>query len=159
MAMLRATLSAIPDFYHCMSPSCPSGQIHEDAENNPIFTCNSCRNRYCITCKTPWHGDISCEMFRRGEQRKEAEDGERKELKTRKQAEEKATEAALRKVTKDCPGCGCKIEKIADGCDIMNCEIFALFFPLPLSSHVHFLFQSTYLSYLADAKRFPFLRL
>ncbi|GAB7338858.1 hypothetical protein MBLNU457_5544t2 [Dothideomycetes sp. NU457] len=116
---LVSTLSALPDFTWCTARSCKSGQIHvsespfdsPDSCNNDIFTCAVCDHKHCVSCKRDWHEDQSCEEAA-------TEDAKRRR---ERQAEDKASEKQVGKISKPCPGCGVKIEKNG-GCINMHCE-------------------------------------
>lgn len=126
---LRAALGRIEDFHACMSADCSSGQIHEDADNNPISTCQACGLQHCVPCRVPWHRGLSCKKFR---QKKEETEGEETRLrKKRKLDEEKASLDLLERATKLCPACNIKMEKIEDTRDIMTCKGMFPDFPNP----------------------------
>ncbi|KAF2707664.1 hypothetical protein K504DRAFT_383363 [Pleomassaria siparia CBS 279.74] len=45
----RATLSNLPNFHWCQSPTCSSGQFHDErALNNLTFACESCGHMHCL---------------------------------------------------------------------------------------------------------------
>ncbi|KAK3064260.1 hypothetical protein LTS18_008779 [Coniosporium uncinatum] len=54
--MTHNTLNKIENFYYCQNSAggCKSGQIHENAEAEPIFTCNACgsqcHHEFCWRC-------------------------------------------------------------------------------------------------------------
>jgi IBR domain, a half RING-finger domain len=104
---LRATLNAIPSFRWCIGPNCDSGQIH-DAEGGTIFTCTSCKYKSCTTCEREFHEGETCEQYT---ERMAAQDGLNK-----------ASEATIAAMAKECPKCKSKIEKNG-GCDHMTCKL------------------------------------
>jgi hypothetical protein len=105
---LRATLNAIPDFRWCIAPNCDNGQIH-DVEGGTIFTCNSCKYKSCTTCEREFHDGETCEQYT---ERMAAQDDLNK-----------ASEATINAMAKECPKCRSKIEKNG-GCDHMTCKSF-----------------------------------
>lgn len=90
----KATMSADPDFRWCTASGCTSGQIHSEGE---IFRCVSCAHKACVHCNVTWHEGEGCTAYQA-------------RVKVQPE-EEKASEKALRKVAKLCPGCGRKIQK------------------------------------------------
>jgi IBR domain, a half RING-finger domain len=112
-AATKSTLSALPNFQWCLSPTCASGQIHESGEDGPILTCHACGFRSCVVHAVPWHEGQTCNEY---------EYGRNMSLKRR---EEMASLAIVAQTTKRCPkrngGCGAPITKI-DGCDHMVCK-------------------------------------
>jgi len=105
----RAALGAMDDFIWCIGPGCTSGQCHPAGADAPIFYCNACGFRHCIVHKVKWHDGETCQEY-----------DYRKDGGKRREAEEKASEAAVGRMSK-CPKCGSPIEK-KSGCDHMTCE-------------------------------------
>lgn len=79
-----------------------------------IITCASCSHKVCAIHENAWHEGETCENYdRRSLSRKAQENRE----------QEAASLAAIRKMSKKCPGLDCNyyIEKNS-GCDHMTCE-------------------------------------
>jgi hypothetical protein len=98
----RATLSKNPNYRHCFSTSCDSGQVHDGAL---VFSCQACYHKHCTTCETNWHDDETCEEYQFRHQ-------------TQKQ-QETDSEETVKTISKPCPRCNSPIEK-NDGCDHMT---------------------------------------
>jgi IBR domain, a half RING-finger domain len=62
MALVSA-LSADKDYYWCMSTSCKSGQIHEDADAGPIMSCNNCGFKTCVVHQVAFHSGETCSQY------------------------------------------------------------------------------------------------
>lgn len=111
---MKASIEKVPGFRWCVSPTCKSGHIHEDAEGAPIFTCNDCGTRACASCDAPWHAGETCaaaqDRIRAGESAAQNEESEK-------------LIAASAKICPG-PGCGRKCVKIS-GCDHMTCKLTA----------------------------------
>ena len=54
-------MSASPNFVWCLE--CPSGQHHEDGNNQPIVQCQACHARSCFTHRVPWHENFTCGQY------------------------------------------------------------------------------------------------
>ncbi|EME41140.1 hypothetical protein DOTSEDRAFT_55051 [Dothistroma septosporum NZE10] len=111
--LLRNTLSSLPEFAWCLSPTCESGQLN--TQNGNYMECDTslggCGYKQCLLHKVPWHAGETCPQYEhRVSGRKAAE-------------EEAATNAMLDEVSKICPGknCGWRIQK-STGCDHMTCR-------------------------------------
>lgn len=76
-------------------------------EGDARFVCPTCENDYCLSCKTNWHEDISCE--------------ENKKLTNTNYLDEKFDTFVRGAQYKQCPFCSTWVEKI-DGCDYMTCR-------------------------------------
>ncbi|KAH7061881.1 hypothetical protein BKA63DRAFT_372194, partial [Paraphoma chrysanthemicola] len=102
----RNALSEDPHFRWC--PKCTSGQIHTEGT---IFICVSCRHKVCVSHETAMHDGETCDEYDR---RCKAQD---------QSAQEAASLATIRKLSKKCPGPKCvySIEK-NNGCDHMTCS-------------------------------------
>ncbi|KAH8893699.1 hypothetical protein GQ53DRAFT_644445 [Thozetella sp. PMI_491] len=99
-----AVLKEIRDFRWCLSTQCESGQIHD--RHCPKFQCVACKARHCIHHNVPWHRGETCEQYdRRNRQRRK---------------DDKASEEAVRKSSKTCPGCKVATHKF-DGCNHITC--------------------------------------
>lgn len=106
----RAHLGKLPNFRWCLSPTCESGQIHEDSFG-PIFKCMGCDMQFCTQHEMPWHHGETCDEYDQRVSREKQDE------------EEQATRKMLKKMAKMCPGksCGWMIEK-RNGCDHMTCR-------------------------------------
>lgn len=108
LASVMATLSADPDFGHCLSTTCSSGQLHPGGSDEPIFRCEECGHKHCVVCETDWHQDQTCKEFQATRQRP-------------LNAEDEKSQQEVEKISKPCPQCHVRIEKIS-GCDRMTCQ-------------------------------------
>lgn len=110
----RSVLASDPNFRWCRAEGCVSGQIHDVEEVGNQFVCVECHARFCIVHEGPYHDNETCDEY-------EYRTSGRKERDERKE-EEMASEEAVRKSTKLCPGqiCGWPIEKNG-GCAHMSC--------------------------------------
>jgi E3 ubiquitin-protein ligase RNF14 len=108
--VLRSSLSDNPEFFWCIGPGCPSGQLH--VGSNPIFRCAQCDLRSCIKHKVTWHNGLTC-----------AEYDDARIVSHRREKEEAASKKKVKETSRRCPGenCGWRIEK-NDGCDHMTCR-------------------------------------
>ncbi|CAD0110920.1 unnamed protein product [Aureobasidium uvarum] len=104
-ACIKATLAADPDFRHCLSTACESGQLHPGGADEPIFRCRECGHKHCVACEANWHEDQTCEESQAARQR---------------DAENEQSQQEVEKVSKPCPECRVPIQK-NDGCDHMTC--------------------------------------
>ncbi|KAF2217014.1 hypothetical protein CERZMDRAFT_93075 [Cercospora zeae-maydis SCOH1-5] len=105
---LRQDLGDGECFVTCPSSTCKEGVIMADGH---IFTCPTCKARYCFSCNAPMHEDMSCEEF----------------LSKRKREDEKAEEETLasktlEKHSKECPKCKARLQKNG-GCDHFTCKL------------------------------------
>lgn len=107
-ASLRAALANDPDYRHCLSTTCESGQLHPGGTDEPIFRCQECGHKHCVACEALWHEDETCNEY---QQRLEDE----------RSVENKLSEETVVETSKPCPQCRCPIEK-NNGCDHMTCE-------------------------------------
>ena len=107
-ACIKATLAADPDFRHCFSSTCESGQLHPGGEDEPIFRCQECGHKHCVVCQANWHEDQTCEEFQASRQREREEEDEQ-------------SKDEVSKISKPCPECNVPIQKNY-GCDHMTCR-------------------------------------
>ncbi|KAI5239014.1 hypothetical protein E4T43_07035 [Aureobasidium subglaciale] len=96
-AAFRSAMSLDEEFRYCMSPSCDSGQNHPGGIAEPIFCCQKCRHKHCVSCGVNWHEDQTCEEFKQASQQ-------------RIQDEEESNNR-VDQISKPCPGCNSRIEK------------------------------------------------
>ena len=111
-ASIRATLSADPDFRFCLSTTCDSGQLHPGGANEPIFSCQACGHKHCVSCETNWHEDQTCEQYQATLHRNTENDEQ--------------SQQEVNRISKPCPQCRVPIQKHT-GCDHMTCEQLSSF--------------------------------
>jgi hypothetical protein len=111
----RNVLSADPNFRWCKTQGCGSGQIHDVEEVGNEFVCVECHERSCTVHEGLYHDDETCEEYEYRTSGQKERDERRKE--------DEASEEAVGKLTKRCPGseCGRPIEKNG-GCNHMSCK-------------------------------------
>ena len=104
----QSVFASDPNFRWCLTSGCASGQIHEAGLSDPEFTCITCHSKFCIACKVPWHQGETCKEYNYKASGQQARD---------QAVQEAASEKAVGKLSKKCPGrgCGYNIEKIS-GC-------------------------------------------
>jgi hypothetical protein len=102
----KDALADLPDFAWCLSPKCGNGQLNEEPAQAGFMRCAACKYEQCLHHRVEWHWHESCEEY---DHRVSGRKGNEEEAKTL---------AMLGKVSKPCPGPGCKwrLQKI-DGCD------------------------------------------
>jgi hypothetical protein len=110
-AVTKHVLSAGESYIACLSSKCGLYFSIEDCKNNKrgkqLATCPYCEYEICLTCNRPWKSH-----------------GSRGGCDKAKKAEDKESEATLKKMgAKPCPKCSMKIEKFG-GCDHMKCKFF-----------------------------------
>jgi hypothetical protein len=94
------------DFVWCLARGCESGQVHD--EGRVEFDCIACGTKSCISCNRLWHTGETCVDYKL----RTGTDEDR----------EKASEAEVEKISKECPGCNMRIQKDG-GCEHMTCEL------------------------------------
>jgi hypothetical protein len=106
--MITDTLKSEPRFRSCLRMNCPSGQIHEAGDAEPLMTCGMCGYKMCYVHSRPWHEGQTCTEY---------------ENTQRQSAENQASVELIVQLSKACPGreCGVPIEKNR-GCDHMTCK-------------------------------------
>ncbi|KAF2432679.1 hypothetical protein EJ08DRAFT_585096 [Tothia fuscella] len=116
----RSALGNMPDFVWCMAPGCDSGQIHTQ-EDGTILNCVACNSKSCVDCNRLWHEGETCEDYK---------------LRTgTTEDHEKASEAEVLKISKECPGCKMRLQK-EGGCEHITCECNYQFCWLCLVSYI-----------------------
>jgi hypothetical protein len=102
----KDALADLPGFAWCLSPKCGNGQLNEEPAQAGFMRCAACKYEQCLHHRVEWHWHESCEEY---DHRVSGRKGNEEEAKTL---------AMLGKVSKPCPGPGCKwrLQKI-DGCD------------------------------------------
>jgi IBR domain, a half RING-finger domain len=107
----RSAVNALDDFIGCIRKDCKSGQEHWSRNGDePIFECNACGHRHCVTHNVRWHIGETCKQY---------------EIRANPEArrhEEEKSEKKIRKTTKRCPGCQVNIEG-NHGCSHMKCKL------------------------------------
>jgi hypothetical protein len=96
------------DFFWCLAPGCESGHIRD--EGVALFDCIACGSQSCVNCNRLWHIGETCADYK-------LRIGPEKDR-------EKASEAKVQKISKECPGCKVRIQK-AGGCEHMTCKLFS----------------------------------
>ncbi|KAI2606570.1 hypothetical protein GGR54DRAFT_633416 [Hypoxylon sp. NC1633] len=100
----KALLAAIPEFTWCLNPRCKSGQIFLPGCERA--KCHACKHYFCVRHSVPWHRGETCDEY---------------EHRTRRQRRnDKASEKAVKEITKPCPGCNKNVDKYT-GCDHVTC--------------------------------------
>lgn len=112
MLATKAALGDIPNFYWCLEKGCGSGQIHEPARSDracpdTLFVCHACKGRQCTRHAVRWHEGRTCQEYDRGS--------------SPRLRQEKASELAIRGVSKRCPGCNRSVSKYV-GCNHITCK-------------------------------------
>lgn len=94
---------------------CGNGQIHEGGNDQPIVKCVSCGHKTCFQHKASWHTGLTCEEWDLTQQSLTSEiahRGSRSDRTKERRAEElRASEEAIKKISKPCPNCARNIEK------------------------------------------------
>lgn len=104
--LAKQSLGGESNYVACQNTACTGGQLHEGGHDAPVVTCYVCHAKSCFTHQVPWHENFTCKQWdQQGLQ---------------KDAAMEATAQYLSKFTKECPRCGCHIEK-NEGCDHMTC--------------------------------------
>ncbi|KAI5198928.1 hypothetical protein E4T39_06529 [Aureobasidium subglaciale] len=104
-AAFRSAMSLDHEFRYCMSSTCDSGQSHPGGVAEPIFCCQICRHKHCVSYEVNWHEGQTCEQFRgAGQQRTQDEEESNKRVE---------------QISKPFSGCKSPIEK-NNGCDHMS---------------------------------------
>lgn len=89
---------------YCPKASCSTLFVGPDDEDGDgCAVCAACEHVFCIRCKSPWHGGMTCE-----EHKNDLEDGDTLRL-------------AAQLNWKKCPHCGHMVEK-RSGCNTMACR-------------------------------------
>ena len=121
-----------PGWRWCMNPECRAGRVHEpkvmeaepkkakkrsgfffgkveaEAVIDPdICECQECGAKACVPCDRPFHDGETCAAYQ-------------SRIKDRIEEEDRALQA-IRKITKQCPGCKQSIQKNG-GCPGMRCR-------------------------------------
>jgi hypothetical protein len=79
-------------FVWCQSPDCYSGQLHPEAESQPIVTCIRCSSKTCFTHNVLYHEGQSCKQYDRS---RPIRDGLNRSV----------SRVAIWWRTRSCPGC------------------------------------------------------
>lgn len=115
MLITKKVLNNIPNFHWCLSKGCESGQVHapsgkSDNSSCPktLFECHSCKGRQCILHDVKWHEGLTCREY--------------EERNSSKVKQDKASEATVKEISKQCPRCKRNIIKFV-GCNHMTCKL------------------------------------
>jgi hypothetical protein len=106
--MIMDTMKNVPNFRSCLRPNCPSSQIHEGGDAEPLMVCAACGYKMCYPHALPWHEGQTCTQY---------------DVMRRHRTEDDASLALIASLSKRCPGesCGVPIQKNL-GCDHMTCK-------------------------------------
>eukprot|EP00268_Persea_americana_P039431 TRINITY_DN3900_c0_g1_i1.p1 TRINITY_DN3900_c0_g1~~TRINITY_DN3900_c0_g1_i1.p1 ORF type:complete len:623 (-),score=109.22 TRINITY_DN3900_c0_g1_i1:193-1926(-) len=91
-----------------MRPREQSSSRYQAAYNSGLRKCAKCDGLFCINCKVPWHGNLSCNDYKRFNPNTRAEDAKLKSL-------------ARQQLWRQCMKCNHMIE-LAEGCYHMTCR-------------------------------------
>ncbi|KAF2104625.1 hypothetical protein NA57DRAFT_70834 [Rhizodiscina lignyota] len=110
----RDAISSDSTFRYCLAPGCASDQFHPRGTDEPIFTCEACGFKACVVHECAWHAGETCSDF--GERKEKEESAQRRR-------DEKASIAAVKQDSKECPNKECKVRITKyGGCDHMTCS-------------------------------------
>ncbi|KAJ4813705.1 RING/U-box superfamily protein [Rhynchospora pubera] len=114
--------------FYCPFKDCSALLVDEGDEELRNSECPHCNRMFCVRCKVPWHGDITCDEF----QRLSKDERGREDLMLRKLAKDSKWQR--------CPQCRMYVEKI-DGCMFMKCRCgncFCYACATPMSKQTHY---------------------
>ena len=107
-SMIAYAFKDEPRYRNCLRINCSNGQLHETGDAEPLMTCSICEYKMCYVLSRPWHEGQTCTQYDNSLQ---------------KRAEEQASMQLLARLSKPCPGPGCRILIMKDlGCDHMTCK-------------------------------------
>ncbi|KAJ3677199.1 hypothetical protein LUZ60_002923 [Juncus effusus] len=115
---------------YCPFNDCSALLLDERDEGDSVTNseCPHCHRMFCVRCKVPWHGDMTCEEFEKlGEDEREKEGLMLRDL-------------AKNSKWQRCPHCRMYVERI-DGCKFMKCRCgygFCYGCGTPMSSENHY---------------------
>lgn len=89
----------------CPTPGCPA--LFELENNQETYKCPSCKNSYCLRCRTESHKGLTCAQVR--------------EMNNLPPEDKNFMMFARGAHYKQCPSCSFWVEK-SDGCDHMTCR-------------------------------------
>jgi hypothetical protein len=106
-----AAVRDMPNFVRCLRPGCESGQIHDNADDEPIVICVDCHFKICFNHQVAWHVGRTCKEYDEVLAKKKEED------------QEEASAKLIADNAKKCPNPSCGHGIIKNGgCDLMTCE-------------------------------------
>ncbi|PKS06772.1 hypothetical protein jhhlp_006846 [Lomentospora prolificans] len=112
--LAKKLLSKVQNFYWCLSKGCNSGQVHlpsgrSDNSSCPknLFQCHACGGRQCTLHGVKWHEGRTCREY--------------DAMNPSKSKQDKASEATIKEISKECPKCKRNIIKSV-GCNHMTCH-------------------------------------
>ncbi|KAF5176419.1 Rbr-type e3 ubiquitin transferase [Thalictrum thalictroides] len=92
--------------FYCPFKDCSALIINDGEEVVRESECMNCRRLFCAQCKVPWHGDLSCEDFKKLNE---------------EDADAVVVKLAEKKKWRRCPSCKFYVEK-RDGCLHITCR-------------------------------------
>ena len=60
--MLKYAIATTPEWRCCLTPDCQNGVLWQHG-SHPLFACEACGMRYCVSCQTDAHDGLSCQQF------------------------------------------------------------------------------------------------
>lgn len=115
----ETALVRMPGYLECSSATCENAFIVGPAEQpRPHIRCSLCRQRTCVTCRTPWHPGLSHQENMENLQRQEEQ-----RAAARRADQDVQSEELVQRISKICPNevCGARIQRNG-GCDHMTCQ-------------------------------------
>jgi hypothetical protein len=94
----------------CLEPKCGSGQFHNAPRNCFEFSCHKCKGKHCTRHRVKWHEGMTCHEYDKQNKAKVKQD--------------KASEATVKEISKQCPECNRPVHKFT-GCNHITCEFFS----------------------------------
>ena len=132
MLLAKKFLNKVQNFYWCLAKSCNSGQVHlpsgrSDSSSCPktLFQCHACGGRQCTLHGVKWHEGRTCR--------------EHDATNPSKSKQDKASEATIKEISKECPKCKRNIIKSV-GCNHMTCKLLHCRYPHVLTPTILFFF-------------------
>ena len=89
------------DYQYCPAADCD--QVYEVSDDSKLFTCSTCLTSICTKCGAVSHEGLTCDQY-----------------KSTILGDEAFAEWKQKNDAKDCPKCGCTIQK-SEGCNHMKC--------------------------------------
>lgn len=111
--MIEDTTRDEPRYRNCLRVNCPSRQIHETGDAEPLMICGMYGYKMCYVHSRSCHEGQTCSQLKQSQKQRE---------------ENQASADHLEEISKPCPSSGYKapIEK-NHGCDHMTCEILWIY--------------------------------
>lgn len=112
--LAKKLLSKVQNFYWCLAKGCDSGQVHlpsgrPDNSSCPptLLKCHACGGRQCTSHGVKWHEGRTCREY--------------EAMNPSKSKQDKASQATIKEISKECPRCKRNIIKSV-GCNHMTCH-------------------------------------